>query len=77
LGFVNFKAEGVPQNYAEALRLWKLAAAQEHASAIGGIGELYEGGFSVSKDIQEAKRWWKRAAALGNQEAAAQLRKYP
>ena len=55
---------------AEALRLYKLAAAQGLGAALCNVGVCYEDGCSVAANRAEAIRWYKRAAAAGLSEAA-------
>jgi TPR repeat protein len=42
---------------------------------MGHIGDLYAEGHGVKKDILTAITWWKKAAALGNKDAANALKK--
>jgi TPR repeat protein len=57
------------QNYAEAMRWYRLAAAQGNALAQVEIGNLYGMGQGVPQDYSEALRWYRLAAAQGNSEA--------
>ena len=66
---------GVALDYAEALRWYKLAAAQGHGVALYGVGLFYENGWSVAADRAEAIRWYKRAAAAGDTDAADKLKR--
>src|SRR4029450_8402071 len=43
LGLRYYKGQGVPQDYAEALKWFRLAAAQGNASAQHHLGQLYRG----------------------------------
>ncbi len=65
---------GVAQDLAEALRWYKLAAAQELGVALCNVAAYYEHGHSVAANRAEAIRWCKRAAAAGSAEAAVALK---
>jgi TPR repeat protein len=54
------------QNYTEAMRWYRAAAAQGNARAQFGIGNLYTAGEGVAKDYSEALRWFRLAAAQGD-----------
>ena len=64
---------GVAQDYAEAVRLYSLAAAQGHAYAQNNLGLMFENGEGVAQDRAEAIRWYRLAAAQGNAYATAAL----
>jgi TPR repeat protein len=66
---------GVAQDYAEAVRLYRLAAAQGDAAAQHSLGRLFHhGGHGVAKDREEAIRWYRLAAAQGVASATAALK---
>lgn len=54
---------GVPQDYTEAVRWYRLAAAQGYASAQGNLGVKYGSGQGVPQDDVEAHMWLNPAAA--------------
>ena len=56
---------GVPKDYAEALRWYRLAAEQGDPFAQFDLGSHYSEGIGVPKDEKEALRWWQSAAAQG------------
>ena len=66
----------VEENDAEALRLYKLAAAQGLSIAMTSIGGCYRNGVGVAKDRAEAIRWYERAHAAGCISAADDLEEY-
>ena len=66
---------GVALDHAEALRWYKLAAAQGYGAALNNVGVYYEYGLSVAADRAEAIRWYKRAAAAGWHEAPGALKR--
>jgi TPR repeat protein len=56
---------GVAQDYAEAVRLYSLAANQGLAGAQNNLGLMFEHGEGVAQDRAEAIRWYRLAAAQG------------
>ena len=64
---------GVPQDYAEAARLYLQAANLGFAPAQNGLGRLYENGLGVSKDMERAIQWYRQAAGEGHPDAQAAL----
>jgi TPR repeat protein len=62
---------GVAVDYAEAVRFYRLAAAQGHAQAQLWLALMFEGGDGVAEDAAEAARLWILAAEQGL--ATAQL----
>ena len=65
--------QGVAQDYAEAVRLCSIAAAQGHADAQYNLGYMYEEGLGVAADTAEALRLFRLAAAQGHAFATAAL----
>ena len=65
LGLMNSKGEGVPQDYKEAARWFRVAAEQGHPSAQFDLGLTYNVGEAVPKDYIQAHMWYKLAAANG------------
>jgi uncharacterized protein len=66
---------GVAKHHAEAVRLYRLAAAQGHADAQYSLGYKFENGKGVARDRAEAIRLYRLAAAQGDANAAAALRR--
>lgn len=60
---------GVSQNYAEAMKCYKKAAALGSTMAYSCVGEMYYNGEGVKKDYTESLKWNIKAAELGNKEA--------
>jgi TPR repeat protein len=56
---------GVLQDYAEALKWFRLAAEQGYASAQYNLGDMYRKGNGVLQDYAEAVKWWRLAAEQG------------
>ncbi len=66
--------EGVVQDYAEAVRWFRLAAEQGVADAQYNVGEIYAlGGEGVVQDYAEAVRWFHLAAEQGLADAYFRL----
>ena len=75
LGNRFYHGRGVAQDYAEAVRLYSLAAAQGHAKAQNNLGVMFENGQGVAQDRAEAIRWYRLAASQGNAGATAALKR--
>ena len=76
LGYMYYEGQGVPQDYEEAVKWYRLAAEQGDAEAQCGLGEMYYGGEGVPQDYAEAIRLWKLAAEQGDEEAQYNLDNY-
>ena len=61
------------QDYQTALNEWLPYAAQENASALFNIGQMYRLGNGVGKDLTKAEQYYRRAAELGHIGAMANL----
>jgi len=61
-----FGIDGVPEDLAETLRLFRLAAEQGHEFAQQDLGSMHENGRGVPKDYVLAYMWSNLAAAQGN-----------
>jgi TPR repeat protein len=66
LGCCYAKGEGVPQNYKEAVKWYRLAAEQGYAYAQALLGACYDEGHGVLQDYKEAVKWYRLAAEQGN-----------
>ena len=58
--------DGVPQDFAQAARLFRLAAEQGYAKAQLYLADAYHHGDGVDKNPAEAEQWYRRAAEQGN-----------
>lgn len=65
LGVMYLTGEGVSQDYVEAVKWFRLAAAQGNVIAQYNLGVSYAYGQGVPKDYVEALRWYRLAAAQG------------
>ena len=66
LGWMYEDGTGVPQDFTEAARLYRLAAAQGHAAAQFNLGGMCKDGTGVPQDFTEAARLYRLAAAQGH-----------
>ena len=73
LGIIYCKGQGVPQNFAEAGRCFKLAAAQGNLDAQIDLAGMYEQAQGVAKDAAEAVRLYQLAVAQGSAVAHGRL----
>ncbi|MBT5112385.1 MAG: sel1 repeat family protein, partial [Rhodospirillales bacterium] len=65
LGLMYNKGLGVPQDYKAAVKWYRLATEQGHASAQGNLGKMYAKGQGVPQDNIYAHMWWNIAASTG------------
>jgi len=73
LGAKYYYGKGVPQDYAEALRLYRKSAEQGLAKAQDALGYMYLTGQGVPQDYAEALRWYEKAAEQGDAKAQFDL----
>lgn len=67
LGIFYEHGEGVPQDYTEALKWYKLAAEQGDSKAQFNLGVFYIKGKGVSQNYTKAKEWYEKACNNGVQ----------
>jgi TPR repeat protein len=67
--------EGVPQDYAEAVKWYRKVAEQGDDVAQFKLGQMYEEGKGVQKDMTEATKWIRKAAEQGHEYAKEWLEK--
>ena len=65
LGLMYELGQGVPQDYAEAVKWYRMAAEQGHAAAQFNLGLMYAEGQGVTQDHTEAVKWYRLAAEQG------------
>ena len=63
----------VPQDYAEAVKWYRLAADQGYANAQHNLGFMYGNGQGVPQDYAEAVKWFRLAADQGHSRAQNNL----
>ena len=73
LGVMYSFGRGVPENYAEAVRWWRLAAERGIARAQYELGAMYEIGLGVPENDVEAVKWYRLAAEQGYSSAQYKL----
>jgi TPR repeat protein len=73
LGGLYYHGEGVPQDLAEAARLYRLAADQGNAEAQNAIGFQYLQGMGAARDDAQAAYWFGKAAEQGHPGALTHL----
>ncbi len=59
------RGQGVPQDYAEAVKWLRKAAEQGHAKAQFNLGLMYRKGQGVPQDYAKALQWFRKAAEQG------------
>ncbi len=72
LGLLYEQGQGVPQDYAQAIKWYRKAAKQGETSAQVRLGVLHEEGLGVPQDYAQAHMWFNLAAAQGDKKAASQ-----
>ena len=65
LGLQYETGDGVPQDFREAARWYRLAAVQGLAEAQNSLGVLYQKGLGVPQDYGESAKWLRLAAEQG------------
>lgn len=65
LGVMYHKGEGVPQDYNETMKWFRMAAVQGYAMAQYNLGSMYHKGEGVAQDYAETMKWYRRAAEQG------------
>ena len=65
LGEMYSNGQGVPQDYKEAVKWWKLSAEQGRASAQYNLGVMYEKGQGVPQDYVLAHMWFNLSSSNG------------
>lgn len=73
LGHMYEKGQGVPQDYAEAAKWYRLAAEQGDVETQFKLGVMYDKGWGVLQDSAEAAKWYRLAADQGDAEAQFSL----
>ena len=67
------QGQGLPQDAVEAVRWYRLAAAQGNARAQFNLGVMCVGGEGIPQDYREAVRWYRLAAEQGLVQAQTNL----
>ena len=69
--------DGVPEDYGEAVKWYRLAADQGHAPASFILDLRYDTGLGVPKDHDEPAKWYRKAADRDYGIASAALKLHP
>jgi TPR repeat protein len=62
------RGEGVPQDFKEVVRWYRLSAEQGHVNAQYNLGVMYRNGLGVSRDHVLAHMWWSISGFNGDEE---------
>ena len=73
LGELYYRSDEVPQDYAEALKWFTLAAAQGYAPAQTGLGQMHFSGRGVPRNQAKAYSLYIKAASQGDAQAQYHL----
>ena len=73
LGIMYDNGYGVPQDYKEAVKWYRLAAEQGQARSQYNLGIMYDNGQGVPQDYKEAVKWYRLAAEQGYAKAQTNL----
>ena len=73
LAMMYVKGQGVSQDYAKAIELYKKALELGNTSAMYNLARLYEKGQGVSQDYKKAKELYEKAVELNNLDAMFNL----
>ena len=67
LGENYFKGTGgKPQDYAKAMKYYRIASERGNTDAMVDIGYMYDRGYDVTQDYAEAVKWFRKAAEQGD-----------
>ena len=69
LGFMYHQGQGVPQNYAEAMKWYRKAADQGLAEAQFNLAGMYYNGEGVKQNFIKAYVWWSLTLENGYEKA--------
>ena len=67
LGYCYEYAQGVAQDYAEAIKWYTKSAEQGNVIASGSLGIIYFKGQGVPKDYNESVKWFTKGADKGDE----------
>jgi len=65
LGLMYYYGEGVPQDFTQAVKWFRMAAEQGLANAQCNLGVMYDEGRGVPQDFTQAVKWYRMAAEQG------------
>jgi hypothetical protein len=73
LGLMHYRGQGVPRDYAEAAKWFRLAADQGDVDAQFYLGVMYSEGQGLPQDYAEGAKWFRLAADQGDAQAQYNL----
>ena len=73
LGYMYATGEGIPKNYTEAVRWFRMAAEQGDTNAQYNLGYMYATGEGIPKDYVQAYAWFNIASAQDDETAKENL----
>ncbi|MBI3414680.1 MAG: sel1 repeat family protein [Verrucomicrobia bacterium] len=73
LGDLYARGSGIPQDYTNAAKWYRLSAEQGFAAAQCNLAALYAAGAGVTNDAAEAVKWYRQAADKGSADAQYNL----
>ena len=73
LGKMYYSGEGVPKDYAKAVKWYRKAAEQGYMEAQYELGTCYRFGYGVQHDYSQEIYWYRRAAEQGHIHAQIEL----
>lgn len=76
VGMMYDTGQGVAEDPARAVRLYRQSAERGHPAAQYNLGMMYASGRGIERDASQAKFWLEQAAEQGLQNARAQLPEY-
>jgi TPR repeat protein len=68
------RGDGVPEDYAKAVKWFRKAVEQGHTKAQFALGVMYYKGDGVLENYVQAYAWWNIAAANGDEDAKERMK---
>jgi len=69
LGWIYYRGNGVPQDYAEAVSWYRRAADHGNVDAMTRLGTMYQKGEGVPRDRDEGRKWINKASEIATRPA--------
>ena len=73
IGLMHYHGQGVPQDFVEAVKWYRLAADQEFLAARNYLGKMHFSGQGTPQGYLEAVKWYRLAAEQNNSNAQLNL----
>lgn len=68
LGYFSMNGLGMRQDFAQAMKYFKIGCSLNNSGACYNIGYLYANGFGVKQNLSTAKQYFGKACDLGDQQ---------